>query len=78
MITALLIVIVVLLIGVLALMLTGWPGRENCQTKSYGEPNQQLHPIRSLLHGLLKGELRSSTKKDIEKIVKQWFDVQTF
>jgi competence protein ComGC len=70
MITALLIVIVVLLIGVLALMLTGWPGRERKEIEKTGrELRRELAQHRAdsvqLLHAM-RMELEESVRETLE------------
>jgi hypothetical protein len=70
MITVLLIVIVVLLIGVLALMLTGWPGRDRKEIEKTGrELRRELAQHRSdsvqLLHAM-RMELEESIRETIE------------
>jgi len=71
MIITLLIVIVVLLIGVLALMLTGWPGRERKEIEKTGrELRRELAQHRSdsiqLLHAI-RMELEESVRETLEQ-----------
>ena len=71
MIITLLIVIVVLLIGVLALMLTGWPGRERKEIEKTGrELRRELAQHRSdsiqLLHAM-RMELEESVRETLEQ-----------
>jgi len=71
MITALLIVIVVLLIGVLALMLTGWPGRERQEIEKTGrELRRELAQHRAdsvqFLHAM-RIELEESVRDTLEQ-----------
>ncbi len=71
MITALLIVIVVLLIGVLALMLTGWPGRERKEIEKTGrELRRELAQHRADSVQLLlamRMELEESVRETLEQ-----------
>jgi len=71
MITALLIVIVVLLVGVLALLLTGWPGRERKEIEKTGqelrrELAQQRADSVQLLHAM-RIELEESVRETLEQ-----------
>ena len=71
MIISLLIVIVVLLVGVLALMLTGWPGRERKEIEKTGrELRRELAQHRAdsvqLLHAM-RMELEESVRETLEQ-----------
>ncbi len=71
MITALLIVIVVLLVGILGLMLTGWPGRERKEIEKTGQDlRRELAQHRAdsvqLLHAM-RIELEESVRETLEQ-----------